>query len=86
MPGTAHAVLRAEDVSLSLDALETSVRNQFRGRVVEIIPAGALSKVTVNVNGTPIISAVTTRAVQELGLEPGREVVASFKATAIHIC
>jgi molybdopterin-binding protein len=86
VPGKAHAVLRAEDVSLSLEALESSVRNQFRGRVVEILPAGALSKVTVNVNGTPIVAAVTTRAVQELGLESGKEVVASFKATAIHIC
>jgi len=29
---------------------------------------------------------VTTRAVQELGLEPGREAVAAFKATSVHIC
>ena len=86
VPGRAHAVLRAEDVTLSLQALESSVRNQFRGRVIEIVAAGALSKVAVNVSGTPIISAVTTRAVEELGLAPDREVVVSFKATAIHIC
>ena len=86
VPGRAHAILRAEDVMLSTEAIASSVRNQFRGRVVEIIAAGALSKVTIDVNGTPIISAVTTRAVQELGLERGREVVASFKATAVHIC
>ena len=86
VPGKAHAVLRAEDVMLSTEPLASSVRNQFRGRVVEIVPAGALSKVTVNVSGTPIVAAVTTRAVQELGLEPGREAVAAFKATAVHIC
>ena len=86
VPGRAHAVLRAEDVMLSTEAIASSVRNQFRGRVVEIVGAGALSKVTVNVSGTPIVAAVTTRAVQELALAPGREVVASFKATAIHIC
>jgi molybdopterin-binding protein len=86
VPGKAHAVIRAEDVMLSTEAIASSVRNQFRGRVIEIVAAGALSKVTVNVSGTPIISAVTTRAVQELGLAPGKEVVASFKATAIHIC
>jgi molybdopterin-binding protein len=84
--GRAHAVLRAEDVMLSAHPLASSVRNQFRGRVVEIVPAGALTKVTVDVGGTPIISAVTTRSVQELGLEIGREVVAAVKATAIHIC
>lgn len=86
VPGKAHAILRAEDVMLSMEAIASSVRNQFRGRVVEIVSAGALSKVTIDVNGTPIISAVTTRAVQELGLERDKEVVASFKATAVHIC
>lgn len=86
VPGKAHAVLRAEDVMLSMEPLASSVRNQFRGRVTEIIPAGALTKVTVDVSGTPIVSAVTTRAVQELGLVVGHDVVAAVKATAIHIC
>jgi molybdopterin-binding protein len=86
VPGKAHAILRAEDVMLSMEALASSVRNQFRGRIVEIVSAGALSKITVDVSGTPIVAAVTTRAVQELALERGREVVASFKATAVHIC
>jgi molybdopterin-binding protein len=71
---------------LSTEAIASSVRNQFRGRVVEIVGAGALSKVTVSVSGAPIVAAVTTRAVHELGLAPGREVVASFKAAAVHIC
>lgn len=86
VPGKAHAILRAEDVMLATEAMASSVRNQFRGRVVEIVAAGALSKVTVNVSGTLIVAAVTTRAVQELALAPGREIVASFKATAVHIC
>jgi molybdopterin-binding protein len=86
VPGRAHAVIRAEDVMLSAEPLASSVRNQFRGRVIEIVPAGALCKVTLDVSGTLIVSAVTTRAVQELGLEPGRDAVASFKATAVHIC
>ena len=86
VPGKVHAILRAEDVMLSTEAIASSVRNQFRGRVTEIVSAGALSKVTVNVSGTPIIAAVTTRAVHELGVEIGREVVASFKAAAVHIC
>jgi molybdopterin-binding protein len=86
VPGKVHAILRAEDVMLSTEALASSVRNQFRGLVTEIVSAGALSKVTVNVSGTPIVAAVTTRAVHELGVEIGREVVASFKAAAVHIC
>ena len=86
VPGYMHAVIHAEDVMLSLEPLTTSVRNQFSGRVVEIAPAGALSRVTVDVGGTRLVSAVTTRAVQELGLAVEREVVAAFKATAVHLC
>lgn len=84
--GKAHAVIRAEDVVLSAQPMTSSVRNQFRGRVAEIVSAGALTKVTVDASGTPIVAAVTTRAVQELGLAVGRDVVAAIKATAIHIC
>ena len=86
VPGRAHAVIRAEDVMLSTEPLASSVRNKFRGRIIEIVPAGALCKVSLDVSGTLIVSAVTTRTVQELGLEPGAEAVASVKATAVHIC
>jgi molybdopterin-binding protein len=86
VPGPAHAVIRAEDVMLSLEPVASSVRNQFRGVVLEVVPAGALSKVTIDISGVPLVSAVTTRSVQELGLAPGREVIAAFKATSVHIC
>lgn len=86
VPGPAHAVLRAEDVSLSREAASSSMRNQFRGRVVEVVPAGALTRVTLDVSGTLLVSAVTSRSAQELELAPGREVVAAFKATSVHLC
>lgn len=86
VPGPAHAVIRAEEVSLSTELTMSSMQNQFRGRIVEIVPAGAVSKVTVDVSGTPLVSAVTARSVRELSLEIGREIVAGFKATAVHLC
>jgi molybdate/tungstate transport system ATP-binding protein len=84
--GTVHAVIRAEEISLSLESSASSVKNQFRGRIVEIVPGGALTRVTVDVNGTPIVAAVTTRSARELSLALGNSVVAAFKATAIHFC
>ena len=84
--GAAHAVIRAEEISLSVEPSMSSVQNQFRGRVLEIVPAGALSRVSVDVNGTPIVAAVTARSVRELSLAVGTEVVAGFKATAVHLC
>ena len=73
-------------VSLSAEPSTSSMQNQFRGRITEIVPAGALTKITVDASGTPIVSAVTARSVRELSLGMGKEVVAGFKATAVHIC
>ena len=86
IPGTAHAVIRADDVSLSRTAASSSVRNQFRARVTDVAPAGAITRVTVDVSGLPLVAAVTTRSAQELQLAPGVDVYAAFKATAVHLC
>jgi molybdopterin-binding protein len=86
IPGNAHAVIRADDISLSRVAGASSVRNQFRGKVVELSPAGAITRVTIDVSGLPLVAAVTTRSAQELQLAPGIDVYAAFKATAVHLC
>lgn len=86
IPGASHAVIRADDVSLSLTAGTSSVRNQFRARVVDLASAGAITRVTVDVSGISMVAAVTTRSAQELQLVPGTEVFVAFKATAVHLC
>lgn len=86
IPGTAHAVIRADDISLSRTASSSSVRNQFRARVIEVAPAGAITRVTIDVSGIALVAAVTTRSAQELQIAPGVEVFAAFKATAVHLC
>ena len=84
--GPAHAVIRAEEVSLSTETSVSSVKNQFRGCIIEIVPAGALTRVTVAVNQTPIVAAITTRSARDLSIAVGDSVVVAFKATAIHFC
>ncbi|MEP6492397.1 MAG: ATP-binding cassette domain-containing protein [bacterium] len=86
VPGPTHAVIRAEEISLSAEPAMSSVQNQFRGTIVEIVPGGALTRVTVDAGGTPIVAAVTSRSMRELGLSVGVSVVAGFKATAVHLC
>jgi molybdopterin-binding protein len=86
VPGPTHAVIRAEEISLSTEPSTSSVQNQFPGRIIEIAPAGALSRVTVDASGTPIVAAVTARSVRELALTIGTEVLVGFKATAVHLC
>jgi molybdopterin-binding protein len=87
--GAGYAVIRAEEVLLSPGQGEesvTSARNRFRGRVSEVATLGALTRVTVDVGGTPLVAALTTRSAQELAIGRGVEVVASFKAMAVHLC
>ena len=86
LPGPAHAVIRAEEIMLSLGPRTTSVRNQFHGVVSDVSAAGALTRVTVQVTGTPLVAALTTRSASELDLAPGREVWVAFKAMSVHLC
>lgn len=85
-PGPCYAVVRSEEVVLSLEPQSTSARNLFRGRVVEVGTLGAFARVTLDVQGTPLVAAVTTRSVQEMALREGSEVYATFKAMGVHLC
>jgi molybdate/tungstate transport system ATP-binding protein len=84
--GSGHAVIRAEEITIARDQLHDSARNRFAGRIEEIVTLGALTRVTVQVRGVPLVAALTTRSAVELGLTPGLAVVTSFKAMAVHLC
>jgi molybdopterin-binding protein len=85
-PGPGHAVVRADEVILSPTAAASSARNVFHGYVDAVERAGALTRVTVMVDGTPIVAALTTRSASELRLDQGTPIIASFKAMAVHLC
>lgn len=79
--------IRPEDVVLEplpRESAVTSARNRLRGRITRITPVGALARVVVNC-GFPLVSLVTRRSVQDLGLVESVSVLASFKATAAHV-
>jgi len=63
-----------------------NVRNQFRGTVREVIEGPVVSEVDVQTpSGLIVTSVITTRSVKELGLVPGKEVVALVKSTEVSI-
>ena len=63
-----------------------NLRNQFRGKVREIVEGSVVSEVDIETpSGLIVTSVITTRSVKELGLKPGREVVALVKATEVSI-
>ena len=78
--------LRPEDIVLgpAPAAGPTSARNALLGKVVRLVPVGVLWRVVVDC-GFPLTALITRPSIDALGLEEGREVVAGFKATAVHL-
>jgi sulfonate transport system ATP-binding protein len=62
-----------------------NVRNQFKGKVKEIVRGDVVSEVDVDTPAGIVTSVITTRSVDELGLKPGVEVVALVKSTEVSI-
>ena len=87
-PGTNVTVyLHYEDVTLSLNMPETilsSARNLMRGKIVKVFPLGPQLKITLDC-GFKLSSLITRRSFEELGLEVGKEITASFKASSAHL-
>jgi molybdopterin-binding protein len=68
---------------MSIQAI--NARNQFRGKIKEIILGPVVSEVDVETPHGVVTSVITSRSVQELNLKPGVEVVALVKATEVSI-
>jgi len=81
------AAVGPRDVTLHLEAPSGSARNVFRGRIDEIVPEpphGERVRVVIGSNPT-LVAEITRQAADGMGLAPGREVYATFKATAVTV-
>lgn len=79
--------LRPEEVVLHLPTdgvAPTSARNRLRGRVRRVVLVAGQARLTVDC-GFPLVAMITKRSLEDLGLDVGSEVFASFKATAAHL-
>ena len=79
--------LHYEDITINLPSTEpvsSSARNQFKGNITRIFPLGSQLKVTIDC-GFNLAAIITRRSWDELGLELGQEVIASFKASSVHL-
>ncbi|HVN72727.1 MAG TPA: ABC transporter ATP-binding protein [Desulfomonilia bacterium] len=63
---------------------ESSARNVFRGRIVKVQPIGLLYRIRINC-GFFLNVHVTQQTMDDIPMEPGMHVLASFKATAVHV-
>lgn len=66
-----------------MSILAINARNQFKGKVKEIIRGPVMSEVDVETAAGIVTSVVTTRSIDSLNIKPGVEVLAVFKATEV---
>ncbi|HEY6099364.1 MAG TPA: ABC transporter ATP-binding protein, partial [Anaeromyxobacter sp.] len=86
-PGDAvYCCIRPEQVTVeSADRSGTSsARNVFAARVTSVTSVGPYYKVRLDC-GFPLVASVTNESFAALGLARGKDLLASFKATAIHV-
>jgi tungstate transport system ATP-binding protein len=62
----------------------TSARNVIPGKISRVVSLGFYQKIELDC-GFPLVAYVTHASMENLSLREGKEVKASFKATAVHV-
>jgi tungstate transport system ATP-binding protein len=78
--------IRPENVTLFNPSYQemTSARNVIPGKISRVVSLGAYQKIELDC-GFPLVAYVTHNSMENLSLREGKEVKASFKATAVHV-
>lgn len=82
--GPVVAVLRSEDIIISVEPFRSSARHTLQALIVDLIPSGPFIRVILD-TGIRMIAMVTRTSCEELNLKPGSMVYATFKDSAIHV-
>ncbi|MGB9938463.1 ATP-binding cassette domain-containing protein [Methanosarcina sp.] len=77
--------IRPEEVILAREAVESSARNILRGKVSGVFKKEHLVVIEVKMGSAEIKAVITPTSCELLGLEPGREIYAVFKASNARI-
>ncbi len=82
--GPATLAIPPDEIILSLEPLHSSARNCLAGRIVRVAEQGAAVRITLDA-GVELVSLVTRRSFDEMGLRIGARVWASFKTVAVRV-
>ncbi|HHH99866.1 MAG TPA: ABC transporter ATP-binding protein, partial [Thermococcus litoralis] len=83
--GKVRIGIRPEDIVISSEPTKSSARNEFKARVLAVEDLGSLARLTLDVGVIQLRAFITRSSLIEMGIEEGKEVYLSFKATAIHV-
>ena len=65
--------------------MRLSTRNRLPGTVTEVVKGEAAARVSLQVGDKNMVALITRESADELGLEPGQEVMALVKATDVMV-
>ena len=63
--------------------MKISARNQLSGAVTSITLGGVMAEIVVSVGENEIVSVITRKSAEELGLSEGDEVTVIIKSTEV---
>jgi molybdate transport system ATP-binding protein len=82
--GPVNVTFSPAAVTVGLEPMAGSARNQWPGRVMSATPHGLVVRLTLDVAGG-LLADVTAESAGRLGLVPGREIWATVKATEVAV-
>lgn len=82
--GMVNLSVRPDEITVSLEKINTSARNTIKGEVQEIIDTGSLIKLVVNA-GELFTVFITRESLRELDISIKTPVWLYFKASAVHV-
>jgi molybdopterin-binding protein len=65
--------------------MKISARNRLPGTITEVVKGEAAARVSLQVGDNHMVALITRESADELGLEPGKQVMALVKATDVMV-
>ncbi len=83
-PGKINAVIAPENIVLSVNPIESSMRNRFQGHVTRLEKDGDNIKVYMD-TGVELCSRITPTSLRKMNITIGDNLWLEFKATAVQV-
>lgn len=77
------ALISYDNIFIMLEPQESSIRNIFKGKVVEMKLQNEMVRVKIDIGGVSVFSDITLSAGKDLDLSLGKDVYIGFKALSI---
>ena len=65
--------------------MRLSTRNRLPGTITEVVKGEAAARVSMQVGDNHMVALITRESTEELGLQPGKQVMALVKATDVMV-